>query len=71
MSDTDRREKRERKERPFPYIPSGIRFVSTGPAYGEEDNMAYVETLLAVRQPELSNVLKDIVSEDCEGCQGR
>lgn len=58
MSHTDRNEKREPKERPFPYIPRGLKVVSTGHEYGEDDNMAYVRELLAAKQPEFHAALQ-------------
>lgn len=53
MSNSNRRAKREPRERPFPYVPHGLVVVSKGPANGAEDNQAYVRALLAEKQPEM------------------
>jgi hypothetical protein len=45
MSHTDRQEKREPREREFPYTPR-YQIVITGPSYTAEENAAYVRSLL-------------------------
>lgn len=57
MSHTDRHDKREPEERPFPYVPRGVVIVSTGHANSAQDNRAYVRQLLDVRHPEFAQSL--------------
>ena len=63
MSKTTKHEKMEPREREFPYIPRCVPIVSTGRAYGEDDNMAYVRALLASRQPRFAASVEKVVKE--------
>ena len=67
MSKTDRHEKTEPKERPFPYIPNGVPILQVGRPYSADDNTAYIRALLVVRDPDfaagLETDIKKILNE--------
>jgi hypothetical protein len=73
MSHTDRNDKQEPRERPFPYIPRGVAIVSTGRANGPDDNAAYVRVLLLDRDPDYARAVAramDIISDPAEESWG-
>jgi hypothetical protein len=67
MSKTMKREKREPREREFPYIPRGVPILQRGRQYNAYDNRSYVRQLLAFNNPAMSNRLEhewDVVDDE-------
>ena len=62
MSKTDRHEKTWPQERNFPSIPTGVPVVSTGRAYGADDNCAVVRALVRKNDPEYARQLDKAIS---------